>query len=154
MAYWLLKSEPDTYGIDDLEREGTNMWEGCRNWTVRNFLKDDMKNGDLCFFYHSVVAPIGVVGIMEVVREGYPDPTQFDPASHYYDPAAKPEKPRWTVVDVKFVRKLRRCVTLAEMKANPALEGALVVRKGQRLSVMPVDEKHWNEVLRMEAEGE
>ncbi|MBL8048279.1 MAG: EVE domain-containing protein [Chthonomonas sp.] len=149
MAYWLLKSEPDTYGIDDLARDGTNMWEGCRNWTVRGFLKDQMKPGDLGFFYHSNIAPIGVIGIMEVVSEGYPDPTQFDPKSDYYDPKATPEKPRWTAIDVKFIRKFDRCVTLQEMKDNPSLEGMLVVRKGQRLSIMPVEEHHWKEVLRM-----
>lgn len=149
MAYWLLKSEPDVYGIDHLERDGTNMWEGCRNWTVRNFLKNEMKPGDLAFFYHSNIAPVGVVGIMEIVSEGYPDPTQFDPKSDYFDPKSKPDSPRWCAIDVKFVRKFPACVTLADMKANPRLEGMLVVRKGQRLSIMPVEQEHWDEVLRM-----
>jgi predicted RNA-binding protein with PUA-like domain len=147
MAYWLMKSEPDTYGIDDLQREGVNMWEGCRNWTVRNYIWEEMKVGDQAFFYHSNIAPIGIVGTMEIVSEPYPDPTQFDPESDYYDPKSREEKPRWYVRDVKFLRKFNRCVTLAELKETPGLEAMLVVKRGQRLSVMPVTEGEWNIVL-------
>src|SRR3954452_4967114 len=119
MGYWLMKSEPDTYGIDDLEREGVNMWEGCRNYTVRNFFRNEMKIGDKAFFYHSNIPPIGIVGTMEIVSEPYPDPTQFDPNSHYFDPKSSKEKPRWVLRDVKFLSKFKRTVTLAELRTIP-----------------------------------
>jgi predicted RNA-binding protein with PUA-like domain len=144
-----MKSEPDTYGIDHLEREKTNMWEGCRSYTVRNFIRDDMKIGDLAFFYHSNAQPSGVVGIMKIISEAYPDPTQFDSKSHYYDPKSKIEEPRWLVRDVEFVEKFPRCVSLAELKANPDLADMLVVRKGQRLSILPVTDREWEIVLKM-----
>ncbi|HSI71693.1 MAG TPA: EVE domain-containing protein [Fimbriimonas sp.] len=144
MGYWLMKSEPDTYSIDDLRKAGgPAMWEGCRNYTVRNFFRDEMKIGDKAFFYHSNIPPVGIVGTMEIVSEPYPDPTQFDPDSEYYDPKSKKEAPRWLLRDVLFKEKYKRCVTLAELKENPALESMLVVRKGQRLSVMPVTEQEW-----------
>lgn len=149
MAYWLMKSEPDVYSIDHLEREGRNMWEGCRNYTVRNFLRDEMREGDLAFFYHSNIDPVGVAGTMRIVGGPYPDPTQFDPKSEYYDPKSPKENPRWFVRDVEFVAKFPRVVTLAELKATPGLEDMLVVRRGQRLSVMPVEEAHWNIVLEL-----
>lgn len=139
-----MKSEPDTYSIDDLRKAGgPAMWEGCRNYTVRNFFRDEMKIGDKAFFYHSNIPPVGIVGTMEIVSEPYPDPTQFDPDSEYYDPKSKKEAPRWLLRDVLFKEKYKRCVTLAELKENPALESMLVVRKGQRLSVMPVTEQEW-----------
>lgn len=147
MRYWLMKSEPDTYGIDDLEREGVNMWEGCRNYTVRNYFRDFMKVGDKAFFHHSNSNPSGIVGTMEIVSEAYPDPTQFDPESHYYDPKSKKSDPRWLLRDVKFLSKFKRIVSLAELKEIPGLEEMLVIRKGQRLSVMPVTEKEWEIVL-------
>ncbi len=147
MKYWLMKSEPDTYGIDDLVRDKVNMWEGCRNYTVRNFFRDAMEVGDLAFFYHSVVDPVGIAGIMRIVKTGYPDPTQFDPKSEYYDPKSKPEEPRWLVVDVEFVEKFDRIVPLAELKTTAGLENMLVVQKGQRLSVMPVTADEWKIVL-------
>jgi predicted RNA-binding protein with PUA-like domain len=153
MAYWLMKSEPDTYSIDDLAAKTPAMWEGCRNWTVRNFMREDIKKGDLAFFYHSSCEPPGVVGVMEVVsEEAYPDPTQFDPKSDYYDAKSTKEKPRWLVVDVKFLKKWDRMVTLKEMRENPALEGMLLLRRGQRLSVMPVSEKEWKIVHEMAGE--
>ena len=142
-----MKSEPDTYGIDDLEREGTNMWEGCRNYVVRNYFRDSMKIGDKAFFHHSNANPSGIVGTMEIVSEAYPDPTQFDPKSHYYDPKSKKESPRWLLRDVKFLSKFERVVSLAELRETPGLEGMLVIKKGQRLSVMPVTEKEWKIVL-------
>jgi predicted RNA-binding protein with PUA-like domain len=148
MAYWLMKSEPDTYSIDDLKKAGgPAMWEGCRNWTVRGFFRDTMKPGDKAFFYHSNIAPIGVIGTMEIVGDAYPDPTQFDPKSHYYDPKSNPEKPRWILRDVVFIEKFDRTVTLAELKETPGLEDSWVTRKGQRLSVMPVSEKEWDIIM-------
>jgi len=141
MNYWLMKSEPETYGIDHLiAKGGPDIWEGCRNYTVRNFFRDSMADGDLAFFYHSVANPTGVVGIMRIVGEAYPDHTQFDPESKYYDPKAPADGSRWVTRDVEFVEKFPRCVTLAEMRETPGLEQMWVLRKGQRLSVMPVAE--------------
>ena len=148
-----MKSEPDTYSIDDLKAKSPAMWEGCRNWTVRNFMKDDMKIGDLAFFYHSSCMPPGVVGTMEVVSKPYPDPTQFDPKSDYYDPKSSPDKPRWLVVDMKFVKKFPRIVTLAELREGKGLEKMLVNRHGQRLSVMPVTPEEWKIVTKMAENG-
>lgn len=149
MRYWLMKSEPETYGIDDLEREGVNMWEGCRNYTVRNFIRDDMKPGDLAFFYHSNADPSGIVGIMRIISDAYPDPTQFDSKSHYYDPKSPVENPRWLVRDVEFVEKFPRTLSLAELRETPGLEDMLVIRKGQRLSIMPVEPDEWEIVLKL-----
>ena len=145
--YWLMKSEPDVYSIDDLAREGTNMWEGCRNYTVRNFMRDWMRPGDLAFFHHSNATPSGIVGVMEIVRSGYPDPTQYDPESEYYDAKSDPATPRWLAVDVKFVQKFSAAVTLQDLRETPGLEQMLVVQRGQRLSVMPVTETEWNIVM-------
>jgi predicted RNA-binding protein with PUA-like domain len=145
MQYWLLKSEPDVYSIDHLEKAGKPaMWEGCRNYTVRNFFRDTMQDGDLAFFYHSNADPNGIVGIMRIVGDAYPDPTQFDPESDYYDPKSPKDNPRWILRDVEFVRKYNRAVTLAELKAHPELVSMLVVQKGQRLSVMPVRQAEWD----------
>lgn len=148
MAFWLMKSEPDTYGIDDLIKQGRGMWEGCRNYVVRNYFRDDFRIGDLAFFHHSNSNPSGVIGIMKCVSEPYADPTQFDPKSHYFDPKApKVGTPRWLVVDMEFVRKFDRVVSLAELKVHPVLKDMLVCRKGQRLSVMPVTEDEWMTLL-------
>lgn len=152
MAHWLMKSEPDCYSIDDLEKQGVNMWEGCRNYVVRNYLRDEMVPGDLAFFYHSSCDPAGVVGIMEIVGEPYPDPTQFDPTSDYFDPKSPSEKPRWFVRDVKFIRRLPKMVTLAAMRENPNLEGMALLRRGQRLSIMRVTPEEWAQVLSMGGE--
>ncbi len=149
MRYWLMKSEPNCYSIDDLQRDGVNMWEGCRNYTVRNFIRDQMSIGDRAFFYHSVVDPIGIVGIMEIASEAYPDPTQFDPSSEYHDPKSTKESPRWYVRDVKFNQKLPACITLKQLQATPGLEGMSVCQKGQRLSVMPVAEDEWRIVVEL-----
>ncbi len=145
-----MKSEPDVYGIDHLKKEGTNMWEGCRNYLVRNYLRDEMKAGDLAFFYHSNSDPSGIVGIMEIINEPYPDPTQFDPTSDYHDPRSPEDNPRWFVRDVKFVKKFKRVVPLAELREVPGLENMLVTRKGQRLSVMPVTKDEWDIVLKLD----
>src|SRR5512140_974633 len=144
MRYWLMKSEPETYSIDELARAGKpQMWEGCRNYVVRNYFRDEMSDGDMAFFYHSNIDPIGVIGTMRIVGEAYPDPTQFDPTSDYYDPKSPKDKPRWLLRDGLCVEKFDRTVTLAELRTIPGLENMLVVKKGQRLSVMPVTESEW-----------
>ena len=139
-----MKSEPDCYSIDDLRAAGgPAMWEGCRNYTVRNFFRDAMAPGDLAFFYHSNVPPVGIVGTMEIVGEAYPDPTQFDPTSDYYDPKSPKENPRWLLRDVVFREKFARTISLEEMRKTPGLEGASVLQRGQRLSVMPIGAEEW-----------
>lgn len=152
MAYWLMKSEPEEFGIDDLRTRPrkTEPWDGVRNYQARNFMRDQMKKGDLVLFYHSNCEVPGVVGIAKVVKEGYPDPTAFDPEDKHYDPKSDPDDPRWYLVDVQYVRKTKRTIPLAELKANPALEGMALVRKGNRLSVMPVAPEHWEAILAME----
>jgi predicted RNA-binding protein with PUA-like domain len=153
MAYWLMKSEPEEFGIDDLRTRPrkTEPWDGVRNYQARNFMRDEMKKGDLVLFYHSNCEVPGVVGIAKVVKEGYPDPTAFDPEDKHYDPKSDPDEPRWYLVDVQYVRKTKRTIPLAELKANPALEGMALVRKGNRLSVMPVAPEHWEAILAMES---
>lgn len=154
MRYWLMKSEPDTYGIDDLIAAGKPaMWEGCRNYTVRNFFRDEMSDGDLAFFHHSNANPSGIVGTMRIVGEAYPDPTQFDPNSHYFDPKSPRDNPRWLLRDVEFIEKFPRIVSLAEMKTIPGLEEMWVLRKGMRLSVMPVTQKEWEIIHRVAKEA-
>jgi predicted RNA-binding protein with PUA-like domain len=150
MAYWLMKSEPDAYSIDDLERDGREMWDGIRNYQARNMMRDDMLVGDDVFFYHSNCKEPGIVGLARVVSEPYPDPTQFDPESKYYDPKSSEDEPRWLLRDVEFVRKLERTITLAELKEQPGLEGMILLRRGNRLSIMPVSEAHWDLILGLE----
>ncbi|MDZ7803843.1 EVE domain-containing protein [Thiohalophilus sp.] len=152
MNYWLMKSEPDVFGIDDLAAmpRKTDHWDGVRNYQARNMMRDEMKKGDQVFFYHSNCKEPGIVGIAEVVKEGYPDHTAWDPKSNYYDPKSDPENPRWYMVNIKFVRKFARTVTLQEMKQEKALEGMKLLQRGNRLSVMPVDKKHWQHILKME----
>ena len=150
MAQWLMKSEPDAYSIDDLERDGREMWDGIRNYQARNMMRDDMRIGDDVFFYHSNCKEPGIVGLAKVVSEPYPDPTQFDPESKYFDPKSSRDDPRWILVDVEFVRKLARTITLSELKQQPGLEGMTLLRRGNRLSVMPVDEDHWDIILGLE----
>ncbi len=150
MTYWLMKSEPDDYSIDDLERDGREPWDGIRNYQARNMMRDDMKIGDEVFFYHSNCKEPGIVGIMKVASEPYPDPTQFDPEAKYYDPKSPEDNPRWCLVDVEFVRKLGRKITLAEIKATNGLDGLILTRKGNRLSIMPVEKDHWDTLLGLE----
>ncbi len=152
MSYWLMKSEPDVYGIDDLAAEPgqTDHWDGVRNYQVRNMMRDQMREGDLAFFYHSNTKVPGIAGIMEIVREGYPDHTALDPDSKYYDPKSDPDNPRWYMVDVRFKRKLDRVIPLTELKANPALADMPLVKRGNRLSIMPVSEAEWQAILDME----
>jgi predicted RNA-binding protein with PUA-like domain len=143
MNYWLMKSEPDVYSIDDLAAKSPAMWEGCRNYTVRNYFRDTMSTGDMAFFYNSNSDPAGIIGTMEIVSEAYPDPTQFDPTSHYFDPKGPADAPRWLLRDVSFREKFRRVISLAELRSTPGLEEMFVVRRGQRLSVMPVTASEW-----------
>ena len=150
MAYWLMKSEPDAYSIDDLERDGREPWDGIRNYQARNMMRDDMRIGDKVFFYHSNCKEPGVVGIARVASEPYPDPTQFDPDSRYHDPKSSQDDPRWILVDVEFVRKLERTITLSEIKAHPGLDDMILTRRGNRLSVMPVSPEHWRLILSLE----
>jgi len=154
MAYWLMKSEPDVFGIDHLAacEEQTEPWDGVRNYQARNMMRDAMKVGDQVFFYHSNCAEPGIVGLMEVVREGYPDHTAFDPQAKYYDPKSDPETPRWYMVDIRYVRHLKRNISLAELKghASGPLEGMPLVRKGNRLSIMPVTAEQWDFILSLE----
>lgn len=152
MKYWLFKSEPDVFGIDHLAKlpKQTDHWDGVRNYQARNFMRDEMKVGDQGFFYHSNCAEPGIVGIVEIVRTGYPDHTACDPKSKYYDPKSDPENPRWFMVDVKLVRKLKRTITLQELKEYPQLEDFPLVRRGNRLSVMPVTASQWKFILKQE----
>jgi predicted RNA-binding protein with PUA-like domain len=144
--HWLIKSEPEAYSIDDLARDGSTAWTGIRNYQARNYMRDEMSVGDLVLFYHSNAAPTGVVGLARVASAAYPDPTQFDPASDYHDPASTPDAPRWLLVDMAFVERWATTVTLAALKADPALAEMWVVRKGMRLSVQPVEQAHFEHV--------
>ncbi|NJA05456.1 EVE domain-containing protein [Methylomonas sp. MED-D] len=152
MNYWLMKSEPDTFGIDDLQRkpEQTEHWDGVRNYQARNMMRDDMQPGDLVFFYHSNCAEPGIVGIMQVVKAGYPDFTAFDPDNIHFDPKSRPDNPTWFMVDVKFVRELARNITLKELKEKSELAELALLRRGNRLSVMPVGAAHWDFILGLE----
>src|SRR5688572_8941607 len=147
-SYWLIKSEPDVFSIDALKRDGKTHWEGVRNYQARNHLRA-MQVGDLALFYHSNAAPPGVAGVARVCREAYPDDAQFKPKSPYYDAASKKDDPRWSVVDVEFVEAFPNFVPLDTLKADPALEGMLVIKKGMRLSVQPVELAHFQHVLRL-----
>ena len=149
-THWLMKSEPDTFSIDDLKRRKHEPWDGVRNYQARNFMRDGMRPGDKVFFYHSNCAVPGIVGIAEVATDAYPDPSQFDPKSKYFDAGSSRDNPRWMLVDVKFVKKLKRTISLDELKGDPALEGMALLRKGNRLSVMPVEAAHWEYILALE----
>lgn len=150
MRYWLMKSEPDVFGIDDLAAHGAGgaHWDGVRNYQARNFMRE-MRRGDMALFYHSNCKEPGVVGTMTVIREAYPDHTAFDPEDPHYDPKSKPENPRWFMVDVAFRERFPRTVGLAEMRDNKALSDMLVLRRGNRLSITPVTKKEWEVLLRM-----
>ena len=147
MNYWLMKSEPDVYSIDDLQRDGREMWDSIRNYQARNMMRDDMRIGDQVFFYHSNCKEPGIAGIARVCSKPYPDPTQFDEKSRYFDPKSSADNPRWVLVDVEFVRKLDRVITLKEIKSHPELEDMILTRRGNRLSIMPVDARHWKIIL-------
>lgn len=149
MHYWLMKSEPDVFGIDDLmaRPHQTEPWDGVRNYQARNMLRDQMQVGDQVFFYHSNCAEPGIVGIMEIVRAGYPDVTAQDPDSKYHDPKATADNPRWYRVDVTFVCKFPRTITLHALKQQPQLEGMAVLARGSRLSITPVTQQQWDFIL-------
>lgn len=147
--YWLMKSEPSTYSIDDLEKQKTTPWEGVRNYQARNFMRDDMKVGDEVLFYHSNASPAGVMGLARVSQEAFPDHFAWDKKSKYYDPKSSPDNPRWMMVEVEFVKKFKGIISLEELKNHPDLEGMLVIKKGMRLSVQPVDKKHFEIVKKI-----
>lgn len=149
-----MKSEPDVFSLDDLCRAPGQVtgWEGVRNYQARNFMRDDMRVGDRVLYYHSNCDCVGVAGIAEIAREAYPDPSAWDPASHYHDPKSSPANPRWVMVDVRFVEAFARTVTLAELKAHHGLSQMAVVQKGQRLSVQPVTEDEFRIVVEMAGE--
>ena len=152
MAYWLMKSEPDCFSIDDLAKKPkqTAPWDGVRNYQVRNMFRDQMKSGDLAFFYHSSCDEPGIYGVMEIVSHAYPDPTQFDPKADHYDATSKPQEPRWLLVDVKFQRKLKRPILLSELRAQEKkFVGLKILEKGSRLSVTPVSKTHWDAILKL-----
>jgi len=150
--YWLMKSEPDAFSIDDLRKVGVEPWNGVRNYQARNFMRDGMQVGDGVLFYHSNCPVPGIVGIARVASIAYPDPTQFDRKSDYYDPKSKPEEPRWVLVDVAFERKLKRTIPLDEIKqqADALGEGFALIARGNRLSVLPVTAAQWKHLLSME----
>ncbi len=154
MNYWLMKSEPDVFGIDHLKSrpKKTEPWDGVRNYQARNMMRDQMKKGDLAFFYHSNCGEPGIVGIAEIVKEGYPDHTANDPECKYYDPKSDPDNPRWYMVDVKYKRHTKRNITLKELKALAETELAdfPLVRRGNRLSIMSVTQAQWDFILSLE----
>lgn len=145
MNYWLMKSEPDCFSIDDLQqaKNQTSCWDGVRNYQARNFMRDQMRVGDQVFFYHSNCNPPGIVGIAEVVREAYPDHTAFDPNSEHPDLSSNAENPRWFMVDIRFVKKFKALISLESLKHHEALANMPLLRKGNRLSVMPVSANEW-----------
>ena len=149
--YWLMKSEPDAFSIDQLQKVKVEPWNGVRNYQARNFMRA-MQPGDGILFYHSNTKVPGIVGVAEVASDAYPDPTQFDPASDYHDPKSTPEQPRWDLVDVKFVRKLKRTIALDEIKAHAddLGEGFALIQRGTRLSVLPVTAAQWKFLLSLE----
>jgi predicted RNA-binding protein with PUA-like domain len=147
--YWLMKTEPDEFSIDDLKTRKSEPWSGVRNYQARNFIRE-MKAGDGVLFYHSSCAEPGVVGIASVAASAYPDPTQFDPKSDYFDAKSTRAQPRWSLVDVKFKRKFKRVISLTELKDRPELDGFALVRTGNRLSVLPVTKSQWDFILSLE----
>lgn len=146
---WLMKSEPATFSIADLQESKITGWEGVRNYQARNMLRDEMQVGDRVLFYHSNCAIPGIAGLAEVVRASYPDPTAFDPSSPYFDEKSDPTNPRWYQVDVKFIRKFPHIITLAQLRATFGLEAMWVLRKGNRLSITPVTAKEYAIILQL-----
>ncbi len=150
MNYWLMKSEPETFGIDHLQLSNnkTHCWDGVRNYQARNFMRDTMQVGDQAFFYHSNCKIPGIVGIVEIVSESYADHTAFDPESKYYDPKSNHITPRWYMRDIKLVKKLPQIIALSELRANPELSSLLILKTGNRLSITPVTAQQWNAILK------
>ena len=149
--YWLFKSEPKAFSIDDLQNSPgkKTYWDGVRNYQARNFIRDDMRKGDGVLFYHSNADPLAVVGYCEIVKEAYPDHTQFDPDNKHFDPTALQKEPRWFMVDIKLNQKFKHPVTLKAIKVNPKLKDFRLIQRGNRLSVFPVNKKEWDEILEM-----
>ncbi|WP_034641156.1 EVE domain-containing protein [Desulfovibrio inopinatus] len=151
--YWLIKTEPGCYSIQDFARDRITSWDGVRNYQARNFMKDDMRHGDMVLFYHSVTNP-SVVGLARVVKEAYPDHTAFDPEDRHFDPRSTPEKPRWFMVDIEFVSQFPRPIPLKELRRTPGLEDMELLRKGSRLSVMPVSEEAFSIIIELAKEND
>ena len=153
MNYWLFKTEPESFSIEDLNKSKnqTTFWDGVRNYRARNILRDEIKKGDGVLFYHSSTEPLAVMGYCEVVKEGYADHTQFDPKNEHFDPKAKKESPTWFMVDIKLVNEFKNFVTLDQIRANPKLKNITLIQRGNRLSVMPVSKSEFEEILRMGA---
>lgn len=149
MNYWLVKSEPDDFSLDDLKKKGREPWTGVRNYQARNFMRDGMAPGDLALFYHSNIAPPGVVGLAKVDSDAYPDPTQFDAKSHYYDPTSSPDNPRWMLRDLIYEASFKRFVSLPELRECKDTAGMRVCQKGARLSVQPVTEAEFKAVCKL-----
>ena len=150
MKYWLMKNEPEDYSIDDLKKDKIEPWDGIRNYQVRNMIRDDMQKNDLAFFYHSNCEVPGIYGIMKIHKDCYPDYTAFDKKKKYYDPKSSKDNPRWFMVDVKYVRKLKKAVTLKDLKSHSQLSKMKVVQRGNRLSITEVSPKDWNFILNLE----
>jgi predicted RNA-binding protein with PUA-like domain len=154
MNYWLMKTEPSTFGVDDLadKPRKTAMWDGVRNYQARNMLRDDFRKGDQALLYHSSADVVGVAGVMQVVRTAYPDPTAFDKKHDHYDEGSDRENPRWFVVDVQLKRRLKRIITLDELRQHETseLDGMLLLKRGNRLSITPVSAAHWKFILSLE----
>ncbi|OGT29911.1 MAG: EVE domain-containing protein [Gammaproteobacteria bacterium RIFCSPHIGHO2_12_FULL_35_23] len=151
MGYWLMKSEPEAFSINDLAARPnkTEHWDGVRNYQARNMLRDKIKKGDQIFFYHSNCEPPGIVGIAKVIKEGYPDFTAFDPNSKHFDPKSNSENPRWFMVDIKLIKKFNKIIPLTLLKTISELKNMTLLRKGNRLSVMPVSTKEWQTILKL-----
>ena len=149
--YWLFKTEPESFSLEDLKisEDQTTYWDGVRNYQARNFIRDEMKRGDEVLFYHSNTEPNIIVGVCKIVKEGYPDFTQFDPENKHYFPAAKKDDPPWFMVDIKFVKEFKNAVSLAGIKANPLLKNMRLIQRGNRLSVMPVEKEEFEEIVKM-----
>ncbi len=147
--HWLMKSEPDVFSFSDLKKKKTEPWTGVRNYQARNFMRDEMKTGDLIFFYHSSCEVPGIAGIASVASAPYPDPTQFDKKSEYFDPKATPENPRWFLVDVKFEKDLKRLLSLEELKKEESLKEMRLLQKGNRLSILPVTAHEFELILKL-----
>lgn len=151
MNYWLMKSEPETFGIEHLQKapKKTHCWDGVRNYQARNFMRDAMQIGDQAFFYHSNCKVPGIVGIAEIVSDSYPDYTAFDPESKYFDPKSNPDKPRWFMRDIKFITKFPHIISISELRENPQLTKMVILRPGNRLSITPVTAQEWRAINKM-----
>jgi predicted RNA-binding protein with PUA-like domain len=150
MQHWLMKSEPGNYSIDDLKVDRVTWWDGVRNYQVRNMMRDDFRKGDLAFFYHSECKEPGIVGIMTITSGAYPDPTAFDPKEKYFDPKSDPENPRWLMVDVRYKRRLKRPISLKELRDHGELAEMPLLRRGNRLSITPVTPDQWAFIMSLE----